>query len=145
MIEMRVQNDVTASVAAAIHAGLGKAVDLSLHAVGVTMIEEIESGPKTGQIYFSGPEPLPHQASAPGEAPANWTGKLVASIEPQMTGETEGEVGAGGGEVHYARQLEQGDPGGRVAPRPFMQPAAEANKQEFIDNVTAAVKEAITG
>jgi hypothetical protein len=40
----------------------------------------IKNPPKTGRIYKVKGKPNPHQASAPGEAPANWTGKLMKSV-----------------------------------------------------------------
>jgi len=76
--------------------------------------------PKSGRIYGT------HQASAPGEPPAIDTSALANSIQR----------GAGKGATHvvytnqeYALSLEFGSP--RIAPRPFLGPAASAEEAEF--------------
>lgn len=92
-------------------------------------------GPKSGRIYRrSGKE---HQASAPGEAPAIDYGLLVNSLQWEM----ESELTA----VIYTNQkqaawLEFGTPSGRMAARPFMTPAAEKNRQAFIEAMTHIVR-----
>lgn len=59
--------------------------------------------------------------SAPGEMPGIDTGALVGSIATQQAGAT-GALTAGGGEVDYAAYVNYGT--GKMAPRPFMEPAA---------------------
>lgn len=109
----------------------------------------VSRGPKTGRIYefyyrtspTGGIFPVekraqPHQASAPGEAPATDSGRLVNSIYAGAKG-TEGYV-----EVRsvYATMLEYGTR--KIAPRPFMTPAIEANRQRVTDLLRVALARA---
>jgi hypothetical protein len=70
-----------------------------------------------------------HQASAPGEAPAIDTTNLVNSI--QRT-----EVQNGSGSVYTNSEvgeiMEYGAPAANIEPRPFMTPAADAARPEFM-------------
>lgn len=87
------------------------------------------SGPRSGRLYQRGAKgTIVHQASAPGEAPATDTGNLANSIGAQMIGRSEGEVTVG---AEYAVTLELG--GGKIAPRPFLQPAVTAEWPEFLN------------
>lgn len=89
----------------------------------------------TGGVFPIGQRP-PHQASAPGEAPASDTGKLVGSIVASNKG------------AHviiearsaYARMLEYGTR--KIAPRPFFMPAIERNRARVNELVAAAVRQA---
>jgi hypothetical protein len=73
--------------------------------------------PKAGRIYFS--HGRPHQASAPGQAPAVDVGTLIGSITVQRRGLTTWYANTDNG---YAGFLEYGTR--RILPRPFMRPAA---------------------
>jgi phage gpG-like protein len=77
---------------------------------------------KSGQMYGD------HQASAPGEAPAVDTSALINSIQTEVNG-SEGEVYTN---AEYAVHLEYGAPMNNLEPRPFMTPAAEAARPEFM-------------
>jgi len=128
---------------AALLAVMNKANRIGAEATVVEMRREILSGPKTGVVYTSGPQPLPHQASAPGEAPANWTGVLAATchVETAGNGRVQGAV-AGGVAAPYAAALEFGSSfGNRVTePRPFMEPAGHVGavaRDVYIAEVTA--------
>ncbi len=94
-------------------------------------VEESMTWPKSGRLY-----PRPggriHQASAPGEPPAVDTGKLIKSIQSEMESETIGVVYSD--DVEYAPYLEYGTV--RVAPRPFMAPAAEYIRPQFLDELS---------
>lgn len=83
--------------------------------------ESILSGPKSGRIYGE------HQASAPGEAPANWTGELVASGATRYNrAQLYGEVVF---TAPYALALEYGTE--KMEPRPYLRPAAFAEDQKM--------------
>lgn len=69
-----------------------------------------------------------HQASAPGESPAIDMSNLVNSIRTEMQG-TEGGVYTN---AEHAEPLEYGAPMNNLEPRPFMTPAAEAARPEFM-------------
>jgi phage gpG-like protein len=93
------------------------------------MIRKIESPPKTGRIYGT------HQASAPGEPPANDTGELAASI----TVESDGETVTLAARAPYAPTLEYG--GAKIAPRPFFWNTIEDRWPEALGELSAAMKE----
>ena len=70
------------------------------------------SGGRSGRMYGG------HQASAPGEPPAVWTGAFRLSWQPKTypggtTFLSTIETG-----IFYADWLENGTPGGQMAPRP---------------------------
>lgn len=94
----------------------------------------IMTGTKSGQVYVRGTRS--HRASAPGEAPANDTGRLVNSIRARLEQGLTWRVGA---DARYAAPLELGT--NRIAPRPFLAPALESVKAQFI----AAVKAVFDG
>lgn len=84
----------------------------------------VMDGQKSGRIYRRrGAE---HQASAPGEAPASDTGRLVQSGHTEVL--TEGQIVRGRvtWSTAYALKLEVGTE--KVAPRPFVRPALAATK-----------------
>jgi HK97 gp10 family phage protein len=109
----------------------------------------VARGPKSGHVYTTrfvtmpngGVVPVgtrpPHQASAPGEAPATDTGRLVASIIASATGMT-GTVEA---RSLYAVHLEYGTRA--MAARPFMLPAAERNRDRIQRLLQSAISTAI--
>jgi HK97 gp10 family phage protein len=98
----------------------------------------IASGEKTGRTYRR--RSVTHQASAPGEAPASDTGRLVNSINGEVVGTFEAIVRAGGGIVKYARMLEFGTI--KMAARPFFQPALEKNRNWIVERLNKAVRTA---
>ena len=104
---------------------ISKALLASAQAVEKEAKQSILSGGKTGRTYRRGN--VTHRASAPGEAPASDTGRLVNSINSSLTGSSLTAVTvAGRGTVKYAAVLEFGT--SRIAPRPFLFPALERTK-----------------
>ena len=83
--------------------------------------------PKHGEQYRRGQKW--HTASAPGEAPAIDTSNLANSIREDFPAELTGVVFT---PSEYAPPLEFGAAGGKVAARPFLVPAAEAEWPTFI-------------
>ena len=77
----------------------------------------INNSTPTGRMYTI--RGVQHQASAPGEPPAIWTGTLVGSIRSRV-GKLSGSVGTN---TRYARFLEQGTR--RMQPRPYLGPVFE--------------------
>lgn len=79
-----------------------------------------------------------HTASKPGDAPNTDTGALVRSIsvEPQMP-DLEMFVGSG---IEYAPFLEYGTK--RMAPRPWLQPAVDANAKKLKSNIETQIQRA---
>ncbi len=86
-----------------------------------TRIIENLSTPGSGRTYSRGGRS--HQASAPGDGPAVDTGRLRQSIAVVRVADGHYKVGTN---VQYAPFLEFGTR--RMAPRPFMRPALEAER-----------------
>lgn len=86
--------------------------------------------PKSGEIYII--NGVQHQASAPGEAPASVSGKLLESTRYETKGD-ELEFGAGDDKTDYAKFLELGT--SKMEDRPFIFVTVEENfkniKAEF--------------
>jgi len=128
----------------ALQAGIEKEIAAGLFA-SAKKIEgdakkSILTGQKSGRVYVRGN--VSHQSSAPGEAPASDTGRLVNSINGELVkGALESIVRAGSGVVKYARMLEFGTV--RMAARPFFTPAVESNRRWIADRMKEAVRRAI--
>lgn len=138
MADIRFVFDRTSEVAAAISSAVRKAEKELADGGAEAMKTAIKTGPRSGRIYNRKPKGR-HQASAPGEAPANLTGGLADSIE---SAETEaGSTIRVTGEM--AHTLEMGSAGGKVAPRPFVQPVADAIQEAMPDAIAEAVRGAI--
>lgn len=106
-----------------------KSMRKSLNQIGRDVIREdvrlIKSPPKTGRIYrFRGGL---HQASAPGEAPANRTGRLARSARFATRNYQEMRVGE---TAYYAKFLEEGTR--KMAPRPHLVKAISANYRNAV-------------
>jgi hypothetical protein len=99
----------------------------------------VARGPKTGRIYKRGK--IAHQASAPGEAPATDLGKLLGSIRGELANEplTANLVAS----VDYAIHLEFGT--SKMAPRPFMRPAADLAAAQGAGIIASYVQDAMGG
>lgn len=107
-----------------------RATNLALTAgwkqVGTLLVNKLQymirNGPRTGRVYtFRGRK---HQASAPGEVPANRTGRLAKSVRYEATGH---HTLVFGEDAEYAGYLEDGthnrDGSLRMAPRPHLRVA----------------------
>lgn len=91
---------------------------------------DIAQGTKSGRVYQR--RTVTHKASAPGEAPANDTERLLNSFKTSAVGNVLAvDVVAGKGTVDYAVHLEYGTD--KMGARPFMKPALEKSRK-FIEN-----------
>lgn len=88
----------------------------------------INNSGKSGLFYIV--NGLPHQASAPGEAPANMSGKLKRSMNYAVHGYDEVEFGAGS-EAPYAKYLEGGTE--RIEQRPFLSSVVRTRGQLYAE------------
>jgi len=79
-----------------------------------------------------------HRASAPGQPPAVDTGRLWSSIGVDVR--NDGLAADIGPTVFYGKYLELGTK--KMAPRPFMEPAMEANEGPFLRAIQAAIDRA---
>ena len=92
-------------------------------------VRMVLQGPKSGRLYGR------HQASAPGQAPATDTGRLVNSIRVDHTpGSLTASVVCG---AAYGRSLEFGTR--RIAPRPFLRPPLATKRAEIVAAIAAPV------
>lgn len=102
--------------------------------------ESIARGPKSGRLYKR--RGVAHRASAPGEAPATDTGRLINSVSSYLdTTNLTGFVVAGRGVVAYARHLEYGT--AAMAERPFLAPALERSRPFIRDRLARAVNDGV--
>jgi len=82
---------------------------------------------KQGRIRPVGKRWKPHQASAPGEPPAQDTGELVQSIAIEVS--EDGREGAVGTDKEHGKYMELGT--SKVEPRPWLVPAFEQSEDEI--------------
>lgn len=115
-------------------------VSAGIEAVKSNAVEKILSGNKSGIIYRR--RGVIHQASAPGEPPANDTGRLVQSARTEL--DKQAISGAAIFSTAYAAALEFGREDGSIAPRPYARPALEEERagieDAIADEVVAVVK-----
>lgn len=90
-----------------------------------TMKDSITEGSKSGVIYRRNNKE--HRSSAPGQAPANDTGKLASGINYNKVSDREHEIKI---TTEYALALEVGT--SRMAPRPFIMPAIQIAKRKLL-------------
>ena len=112
--------------------GLRKALSLIGNEVKREAHKLIKNGPKTGRMYGL------HQASAPGQPPANRTGRLIQSLKYKTRNHREMTVGA---YADYAGFLESGTR--KMKPRPFVIKAVTNKMQEAHDIILESVKQEI--
>lgn len=100
-----------------VHNAIMRGLIASANDVRNTAVESILSGPKTGLIYTT--RGRTHQASAPGEPPANELGNLANSITLRIdAARMVVFVNAG---AKYGAALEYGTR--KMSPRPYLRPA----------------------
>ncbi len=94
----------------------------------------IQSPPKTGRVYKR--RSVAHQASAPGEAPATDTGRLVQSARTEFDqSKLQGFVVWA---TNYSLKLEEGT--AKMAARPFARPALLAKRAIIEDVVNREIR-----
>ena len=87
---------------------------------------DVLSGARSGRVYGG------HQASAPGEPPAQDSGTLRLSWQPKTYAGFGSYISRIETEVSYADLLEDGTPGGQMAPRPHHDRIAKATEPEML-------------
>lgn len=109
-----------------------------IEAVKNNAVKKILTGSKTGRIYRR--RGVSHQASAPGESPANDTGRLAQSARTELdTAEIKGTAIFS---TAYAAALEFGTNDGKILPRPYARPALE-EEREGIEKAIAGEIQAV--
>jgi hypothetical protein len=139
---MRITYNKLPKMEPSVRRAVSRVVRRTKDTVELDIKEEIMHGTKSGRLYPRGKNVPPHQASAPGEAPATDLGDLVGSIDSRMLGDLAAEVN-----IHseHGPPLEFGTANGNLAPRPFVAPAVEANREPFREDVARAVKDGLEG
>jgi hypothetical protein len=130
-VEVRIIKNLFGGLAQRLDDGAARVVEANAEAVAEHARQNIMTGPKTGHVYGT------HQASAPGESPANENGDLVGSISARPIGRKVWEVAV---DAEYAATLELGSPGGKIAPRPFLAPAAEAVRDALLEQMAELLR-----
>lgn len=102
------------------------------------VVRRIKSPPKTGRLYFIGGQI--HQASAPGESPANLTGTLAESVASEVSSPTILTIGDRENIASYGGYMEFGTRDGRIAPRPHLKPAALSKAREVEQAILLGVQ-----
>lgn len=124
---------VLAKVKAAAATGIARGTE----AVREEATSLVVNPPKTGRLYRRNGRI--HQASAPGEHPANDTGFLIASIATETDENAlKGSVNIG---AEYGKFLEYGTV--KMAPRPFARPALMAKKDEITADIADEIGKAL--
>lgn len=100
-----------------------------------------KSGTKSNVRLKGRKKSFAHQASAPGEAPAVITGRLMNSISVDAIGN--GLTMEVGPTVNYGKYLEGGTE--YMDARPFMGPALEANIPGLENALASAIQRALRG
>lgn len=102
--------------------------------VKANAIERIQSGPKTGRVYRR--RGVEHQASAPGEAPASDTGRLVQSANTEHSvNPIQSDLNFG---TEYAASLEFGTE--RMEPRPYARVSLQEEKENIVNGIADEIR-----
>ena len=99
-------------------AALGK-MHTAVNEIRNTTLETL-SGTRTGRTYRVPGTGRTYTASAPGEPPAQATGRLRQSIATEVTREGGDIIGRVGTDQSYGKMLEFGTHGGKIKPRPWL-------------------------
>ena len=137
MIKIEVIDGISANASAEVLAAVERGTIKGLNALALMAQAEAQrsilKGPKTGRIYKRGK--TTHQASAPGEAPANDLGFLAGSLKVEVTAKFTVDLIAA---APYAVFLEYGTR--KMAPRPFMRPAGDKAAAKGSETIGAYVR-----
>ncbi len=106
------------------------------------VVRLIKDPPKTGRFYVINGQL--HQASAPGEAPADLTGNLADSVNFRMRGSDTLVIGDRADFAPYAKWLEGFVPN-RIKPRPHLVPAVRNKGREIEQAIELGVRLQLRG
>lgn len=112
------------------------AVRITAQAVRVHAQRSIARGTKSGTVYDKTQPRRSHRASAPGEAPATDTGRLIGSIRANVTGTSASVIA----DTVYAAALEFGT--STIEARPFLIPALERERPAWDRRLNQVVEKA---
>lgn len=98
------------------------------------VVRRIKSPPKTGRLYRIGG--TLHQASAPGESPADLTGELAEKVGSDVPSFDKMIIGDG---ADHGKWMEEGTDDGRIEPRPHLKPAVLSMEREIVQEIRNGV------
>lgn len=144
-----------------LHRAIARGVTKGAMLVQKTARQKILKGPKTGRVYGTVADVMNnmvvqalgserqkrlaaakvHQASAPGQPPANDTGKLAASIQVVAASPSNRATAYVTVGEPYGKHLEFGTK--EIEPRPFLQPSADENHATIHAMIVESVNEAV--
>lgn len=110
-----------------------RGVSAAAHVVEQRAQEKLRE-PGSGRMYPRG-KTRSHRASAPGEAPASDTGRLLGSLNTETRRERDAVVGVVSATAEYALPLELGTE--KIAARPFMVPSLSEMKDRALSAFVA--------
>lgn len=122
---------------ARLRGGVAGGVLNAAHMVEQGAIQRIISGPKSGRVYYR--HGVAHQASAPGQSPANETGRLANSSE--VSSSAGGLVARVSFNSPHAGMMEMGTQS--IEPRPFLRPSLVENYENIRAAVAAGAKKGL--
>ncbi len=120
--------DNTDKVIKAIEENAAKRMAKAVDAVRNTTLETL-SGSRTGRKYKVPGTQKIYTASAPGEPPAQATGRLRQSVKTSVRSEGKKIIGEVGTDLDYGKELEHGT--SKVAPRPWLHPSFEKARNKI--------------
>jgi hypothetical protein len=106
-------------------------------------VQDILKKPKNGKVYMLRLKGrlVRHQSSAPGEAPANFSGALRKSIVYKTQGSKQLIFGAGNqNSVKYAKSLELGNKDRHLEPRPYLKKSIDDNDRNTEKHILHMLK-----
>lgn len=116
---------------------------LAFYSIGKENVREtkelIKKGPKTGRLYRLKGRKYRHRASAPGEPPANLTGRLRKGVDFEVRGSDQMQFGD---RVFYGFFLERGTK--KMRPRPHLSRAVKKNERYAEQTLGLRSMEALT-
>lgn len=125
----------------AIERAIARGVTLGAFLIQKTARKKIMDGPKSGKLYKRGKKN--HQASAPGEAPANDLGNLARSLNVVAASPSDRATAQVTAMAPYASWLEIGTKDGKIEPRPFMEPSAAECAPKVAETLRVEIEKAI--
>ena len=144
-ITSSVSNDITFKKLDHIVFGTKKGIKESFDRMGKDLIATsrrlILEESKSGRLYIYNinGKRISHIASAPGQSPANITGKLVSTINTSITGSYQMQFGAGNHiDVKYAKYLEIGT--SKMEKRPYLIRAINLNERNNYVTLNEKIK-----
>lgn len=118
---------------------VSKVIKLSCERVRSTSLDDMAKTQRNMNVsYFTHNKNVPHHPSLPGNAPAPDSGNLRDSIHYTIDEEDSLIIGRVGTDVDYGRMLELGT--SRVAPRPWLKPSVEKNREVILNDLGKVLK-----